>query len=387
MPTIWLSPEEENNPTFFFKNDSVLFDTDPSDHPIKYTHSFADSEWIVFLLMNHLPTTQRTWEYIQSQGALTNKKLIALNIFHASEQMYNWLFPLPDTNPSVHFWRTQVPNNQLVFIEQSLHARDMQMPRDTIFYDMCWDRQQIYFCEYMRHDLVNRVYSQRASGTMYELSPIHKSPTAKHFLAPMRTYEDIYTEDPRLQFRKRLRHQLSRGLEYTKGYISNHRRGLILESQEWNDEYAALYNDRTFSYGGGTFWPVHNKYYEDSFVSIYVDTCVTTTGYRVITEKTWDPLIKGNFILPYGYRGMVRDIQSYGFQLPDWIDYSYDTLPDDLRFYAYLRSVEAILQMSTRTLYERYQRDKHLLEYNRNVFFTTPRTSVVEKIIDTVSMY
>ena len=124
-----------------------------------------------------------------------------------------------------------------------------------------------------------------------------------------------------------------------------------------------------------------NHYYNSSYISIYVETVTTGTYTKTITEKTWDPLIKGHFILPYGYSGLIKDIESYGFILPKWIDYSYDQeLNDDRRWKKYEKSVENILSKSLEQIDELYQKDKKILEHNRSVFFSRPYDSLYEKI-------
>ena len=123
-----------------------------------------------------------------------------------------------------------------------------------------------------------------------------------------------------------------------------------------------------------------NHYYNSSYISIYIETITTGVYTKTITEKTWDPLIKGHFILPYGYSGLVKDIQSYGFIIPEWIDYSYDQeLDDHRRWEKYEQSVKRILKKFPE-VDELYQKDKTILEHNRNLFFTRPYDTLYDKI-------
>ena len=47
------------------------------------------------------------------------------------------------------------------------------------------------------------------------------------------------------------------------------------------------------------------------------------------TEKTFTPMCKGHFVLPFGTPGTIAHLKSeYGFEFPHWIDYGYDNLPD-----------------------------------------------------------
>lgn len=89
--------------------------------------------------------------------------------------------------------------------------------------------------------------------------------------------------------------------------------------------------------------PPHNAYYEDSFIHI----CVETIEYGstiVVTEKTYDPMIKGHFVLPFSTSGTIKYLKLKGFEFPDFIDYSYDNIVnDELRFNRYTAEIERLL--------------------------------------------
>jgi len=109
-------------------------------------------------------------------------------------------------------------------------------------------------------------------------------------------------------------------------------------------------------------------------VSVYTETLVIKgRGVRSITEKTFDPLIQGNFILPFGYPGLIKDILSYGFKLPNWIDYSYDTVSDDdSRFDRYIESLKKLNDYSLDELFNMAKNDLNILEHNRSIFYSRP---------------
>jgi hypothetical protein len=110
--------------------------------------------------------------------------------------------------------------------------------------------------------------------------------------------------------------------------------------------------------------------------------------YKTITEKTWDPLIKGHFILPFGYQGLINDIQSYGFWLPNWIDYSYDNIYDDTeRFTAYRHSVEKVLRMSIDDLREKFNNSLDKLYNNRMIFWNRPYDNLYLKVQKYFNLY
>ena len=94
----------------------------------------------------------------------------------------------------------------------------------------------------------------------------------------------------------------------------------------------------------------------------------------LVTEKTFDALIRGNFILPFAYPGLIKDLTDvYGFQFPNWIDYSYDSIYDDeARFIAYTESFKKLDQFTAEEMYTLCVRDLHILEHNRAIFFSRP---------------
>jgi len=245
------------------------------------------------------------------------------------------------------------------------------------FYDILWNRQKAYFTEYDKFDLRERVWTWGASAKMFELNPITKVKDPKHYLAPGRIYYHSMTH-PRTIARIKLKEFLEQDAYKHKGYVSDPLNKNILSPQE-----PSCLMDNNNGFGAGLWWPVHNDYYEDSYFSVYVETITTNGETESITEKTWDPLIKGHFILPYAYPGIVQDLRDMGFKFPDWIDYGYDNiLNDDERFEEFLKSLKDLLALSPMTLRSLYDKDKYILEHNRNMFWVKPYDSLYEKIVD-----
>jgi hypothetical protein len=242
-----------------------------------------------------------------------------------------------------------------------------------IYYDGFWNIQKAIFSDYDKYKVKNAYFINDATEKMYELNPIHKAKGVKKFLSPNR----VQLDTPGDRHYKRIALQYILGFE--DGYVNDPLKGSIFWPQEPTGEGGV---------GFSVFHPIHNRYYETSFLSIYVETLTHKTTnaeeneqYRCVTEKTWNPLIKGHFILPYGYCGLIEDIKAYGFLLPDWIDYSYDSIEFDIdRFDAYIRSVKQFLTRSHDELLELFNRDTYILEYNRNLFFERPFDSLYEKI-------
>jgi hypothetical protein len=258
-----------------------------------------------------------------------------------------------------------------------------------IKYDFLWNRQKIYFTDYNYIDLSYRTYTCNADARNFQLTKIQKTSDShcilKKFLCPNRTYPQ-FDHHPRIQYRKKLR-ELFLEKYSNEGYYSSPHNGMILPCEN---------NDPRIDLVEGGWYPIANSLYNETFFSIYVETLsigkpqipnAGNTNYRSITEKTWDPLIKGHFILPFGYKGLIEHIRSYGFHLPDWIDYSYDEIDDDQeRFDKFLSSAEKLMKFSIIELMNLYNRDRWMLVMNRDLFWTRPYDSLHDKVRDWFNM-
>lgn len=119
--------------------------------------------------------------------------------------------------------------------------------------------------------------------------------------------------------------------------------------------------------------PIHNHYYKYSTLSIFLESTVNTyTGNlnptsSLLTEKTWFPLIKGHFILPFGRAGMIDLMkEEYKLEFPDWIDYSYSEITNDLlRWSNYILEVKRLLNMGSQNLHTLKQKSVEILAHNR----------------------
>lgn len=145
-----------------------------------------------------------------------------------------------------------------------------------------------------------------------------------------------------------------------------------------------IYRSKQYFYENFIGWhPIANRYFRSSFVSVFVETIVDASREQtsILSEKVFDPLIKGHFILPFGFKGLIYELVDFGFKLPDWIDYNYDNIAEtELRFKAFLTSFNKIRSMDYQTLIDFYQRDRHILEHNRSIFYNKPYDSLYDKI-------
>lgn len=264
--------------------------------------------------------------------------------------------------------------DKIVYVHQNYKLKDD--PR-FVYFDCMWERQKLYFTDYNKIDYPrNCCWTINSSPEIYQLNPIDKQPIKK-FLSPQRTY-------PGIGRKEKIRGIIQKFLEsyVDQGYISYvGSGGSVIETN--NPQITG----NELSPTGGTWYPAADRYYNTSYFSVYAETLVHNNNAMCITEKTFDPLIKGNFILPFGYCGVVNHITDYyGFKLPTWIDYSYDSIEDDyVRLGKYLGTLEHLLNYSNDDLHNFYLKDKHILEYNRNIFYTRPYHRLYDRVSKFVS--
>jgi hypothetical protein len=212
---------------------------------------------------------------------------------------------------------------------------------------------------YQHHEFVSQPVWYWTDAQDYQLCGIDKTPT-KIFVMPCKRYSNrparaaiIDHINTRWSLQGHMGHWPNRML------ISN-RYGpdLDLDSVLRLDPAACPVNG---------YSPVHNRYYQDSYISIYCET-LEHGSTHLVTEKTLDPLIKGHFVLPYGYRGLIQSIQSMGFQLPDFVDYSYDSADDDSRLALYLKEVDRLMSISLGCWHQYWLDNLDIIQHNRSVF-------------------
>lgn len=114
--------------------------------------------------------------------------------------------------------------------------------------------------------------------------------------------------------------------------------------------------------------PIHQDYYNRSFISIYGETIEQGQDIAV-TEKTYEPLIKGHFILPFSNQGFIAYLRSMDIRLPKFIDYSYDEYSDpEKRYQKYQEEIRRLLSMPIMTWQTHWTENIHLLKHNQNWF-------------------
>lgn len=371
----------------------VFFPFDIESNNFTKTNNFEEADVIPLKYICHTEENNNQINNLKNLGYNKNQLLLFMNLWHIDS---NNSFFLPNEYNLYDGWLLDNFKNALDAKVAIAHSfKNYEFKDNLIFYDILWNRQKAYFTEYDKHDLRFRLWTNDSSKKCYELNPIEKhNDGIRKFLCPNRIYYlDEISDHPRMYFRKQLKDFLD-GFS-NDGYISNPMKNQLLEPEE-KELVQAMSAKNTI--GGGSWYPIANHYYERSYFSIFVETLSVTNYWynnhlklqhwydnnqhtRSITEKTWDPLIKGHFILPFGYQGLVEDIKSYGFILPDFIDYSYDTEYDDFaRFEKFLISLKKLLEIDINQWQSLYLKYKHILDHNRQLFFNRPYHSLYERL-------
>ena len=129
---------------------------------------------------------------------------------------------------------------------------------------------------------------------------------------------------------------------------------------------------RPLGYDWWGYCPPHNEYYKNTFISIYGET-IEHGSSLVVTEKTYDPLIKGHFILPFSNCGFVAYLKTLGFKFPNFIDYSYDQVTDDnSRWQLYQQEVIRLLNLNLDVWKQNWNDNLNILKYNQLIFHNKP---------------
>ncbi len=267
----------------------------------------------------------------------------------------------------------------------TVHCDHSVFTDTLIHYDYLWNRQKIYFTDYDNYDLSNRLWTFKSTKKMFDLSDIKPKKLIKKFLVPNKTYKQEFISnttgiDQSHTLRSKCRVVLEKALLEEDCYFSNPSNYIFLEPQECSAE---ILNDYHFFNMGMGFQPVANRYYENSAVSVFVESLASAESkQREVTEKTFNPLIKGHFILPFSYPGIVSDLKNmYGFKFPDWINYSYDSIEDDAeRFHEFMKSFARLRFISLTDLENLCTRDVDILMHNRQVFYDRPYDSLYDSL-------
>jgi len=216
---------------------------------------------------------------------------------------------------------------------------------NVVFNDFVWNRTKAYYTgfQFSKH---TRPWNY-AGPQGYSVPNQAYARKTRIFIAPNNTHSDTRT------YRSRLVRHLMTNYNHL-GFMS------------------PLENESGEQFAGRGYDPPHSDYYLNSCISIYGETIESGPGICV-TEKTWDPLIKGHFILPFSNAGFIAYLRSQGVEFPPWIDYSYDSIEDDaVRYVVYQTEVDRVLSWSTDIWATRWADSYSIMRHNQNLLYSRP---------------
>lgn len=215
-------------------------------------------------------------------------------------------------------------------------------------WDFMWNRTKAYYTE----QVPDHLYLHHYSAGQYSIPELNFTQERNNFVLSMTGREYGY------------RTRLYELIKDDSGHISNRSRGRYLEG----------------SPVVGAFSPVPNNFYLDSYFSLYVESNCLQTNLIHITEKTFDPLIKGHFILPFTNPGAIQRLQNMGFEFPNFIDYSFDKIQDpEERFLAVMQEYGS-LRMSN--LHRLYPENQSILIHNQTCLHDIPYDTRILEVFD-----
>ena len=253
----------------------------------------------------------------------------------------------------------------------------MRDPR-IIFCDFLFNRTKAYYSNFKFKPTTKKWYW--VNDQTYKI-PQHPTADCKTriFVAPNKTWAHLHRKT---YWRPRLVDLLAENY-HDLGYLGDYhrRQDLVLyphwEAPECKDIKLLMQHQIQTKHDmvqikDTNLWgysPPHNLYYENTFISIYGETIEYGTSIAV-TEKTYDPLIKGHFILPFSCAGFVSYLNTLGFQFPTFINYDYDNISnDEKRFASYTNEVRRLLSLQLDTWREHWNNNLDIIRHNQSIFF------------------
>jgi len=279
-------------------------------------------------------------------------------------------------------------HDKILFVHTNLLDND---DPKFISYDLMFNRHKLYHTEYDAELCgSDKLWTWYAPKITYELGPIEKTLaiTNKIFLCPLRIRDDQNTVHNNLKYKlKVFLHSINANMYINDPYNNNY-----FLPNGWGEKELSN-RDLMDGMKRGGWYPIDIKYYNTSYIALAIETNYggeANFGNDIlyITEKSFDPLIKGNFPLIMGSHHTIKRLKEvYGFKFPDWIDYTYDNLVDlDKRFEAYCNSIKEISMVPVEKIHELYIKDRHILEYNRNIFYQRPYDNLYSKIMNSLQV-
>jgi hypothetical protein len=252
-----------------------------------------------------------------------------------------------------------------------------------ISYNYYFNWVKAHFTEYSKHDLrFDRLWVANCSEKSFTLPNIKPFDASKKFCIP--NFIRTKGTPEFLEFKNRARLVLSEHTNSSDSYYSDFRKNIQLMPEE-SELWPSAYKGTEHGMSGVGIIPIANTYFTDSIVSVFVESVASflkvTGNVLAFTEKTYIPLVKGHFILPFGSPGIVEELKKQGFMFPEWIDYSYDLIHnDEHRLKSFINSFLKLKNISLEQMNRLANQDIEIRKHNRRVIVRSNYDFLYDKV-------
>jgi hypothetical protein len=337
------------------------------DQRFVFTDDKDQTDIVPIIFKYTLDLQEQQFEYF-SKLFDHEKPTILLNLFHDSEE---------DGDKKYEYYRKNYKN---LIITTTYYNSE-----DAVFYDFLWNRTKgAYRLGYINLDLLKEsIWLLHLDLDIFELD--FKKNIEYNILCANRGYYNSMPTMNRLKYRYLLNENLK---DKSNVLLSDPDNGIMLKTSNWKSGYDLILRQ------GGRYTPIDPDLYNKSFVSAYVESIAVSkleNGHcqinRSITEKTWEPLLKGHFILPFSTPGHVKELSKRGFKFPEFIDYSYtDINDDDKRYGEFTKQLESLTKLSSTECQRLYESNEDIIFHNRGLFNYIPYDCLYTKIVEHISI-
>ena len=240
-----------------------------------------------------------------------------------------------------------------------------------IFNDFLFNRTKLFFSTAIHKIPLRNTIWWYEGIDAYKLPNLDVKNKTKIFLVPNKTVHN--PGDPIRKFRTQLVDFFIKTSDQDRTWLPlwrNVRPETLFSQRELPDFDFISQFPTKMRYSNFKGCTIHNAYYHDTFISVYSET-IETGSSLAVTEKTFTPLIKGHFILPFSVPRFVKRLKDfYGFRFPDFIDYRYDEIEnDDERFISYCQEIKRLHSLKISQWSQYWIDNFDLLLHNRRIFF------------------
>ena len=288
-----------------------------------------DPQILFWPLVNHYNTHDAEWLSTYTERARLSKTIIFYDLVNTGDYEHTKFCEFISNFDHPH--RVYLTVNQ----SSKLKLADVHI----VPWDFMWNRYRSYYTETVPYD---NLYLHHYSGpAAYQIPQLDfDQPKAKKFLS---------MTGREFGYRTNLYKFVN---DFDDGYVSNRSRGITVEGCDIV----------------GAFQPVPNTFYLDSYVSIYCESNFLRDDLIHITEKTFEPLIKGHIILPFSNPGTISRLVEMGFKMPDCVDYGFDNITNPQQRFTAL--TEEFQRLMTEDLPQLYKHNQEIFVHNQECINT-----------------